>query len=589
MASWLFCWASLSNANADTGYNGFDCSTNPTVSSCGWELPDGGTSLTISDDGYAQVNLPFQFPFYGDYYGTSFMHSNGVVSFPYNNAVNPTHHFCCSGYDLETAINNGTYASSYPQFHHFVAVLWTDLINLNKDIDGDGINDNGFYTWVEDADDGSQYQHYLWRNISEFYNANNNNTVGLSLKDNGGITINHGEVNITNHSVNVGIYGDPSLNQYDQIYYGYGKNSGWSDTQQQYTGIPSYDITALCNANPLFNASCPGYADAYAEWLYDQACAADPLYDSGCDGYATAYYNQQCSLDPLYDSGCSGYAEAYFDQQCTLSQLYDTECPGYEQAYYDTYIAPELERQANEAAGVEDSTTTTTVDTGIDNDELLVSDPVEAITNTEITGDAFVDQILRDGTDTDLVEIDVPDASFDIPEAVDEPEVEVVVEDTIDEPVENIETMVESVEEDTTEDTIEVAENTEETTDEPQESVEETENEPQKSVAKKDNKKKSKKEKVKELMMAKANALADDMSKAATAEQQAIIQQQVMAVMAYVYGFDQYKVTMNGGYYPDTNFYNITSLPNSQRGLRNGLAQQILWDKMVDMQYEKMK
>jgi len=59
--------------------------------------------------------------------------------------------------------------------------------------------------------------------------------------------------------------------------------------------------------------------------------------------------------------------------------------------------------------------------------------------------------------------------------------------------------------------------------------------------------------------------------------------------MAYVYGFDQYKVTMNGGYYPDTNFYNITSLPNSQRGLRNGLAQQILWDKMVDMQYEKMK
>ena len=26
----------------------------------------------------------------------------------------------------------------------FIIPLWTDLINLNKDLDGDGVNDNGF-------------------------------------------------------------------------------------------------------------------------------------------------------------------------------------------------------------------------------------------------------------------------------------------------------------------------------------------------------------------------------------------------------------------------------------------------------------
>ena len=554
VALWLFFWASLSNGT-DTGHNGFDCSTNPTVSSCGWELPAGGTSLTISDDGYAQVDLPFSFPFYGDYYGTSFMHSNGVVSFPYNNATNPTHHFCCNGYDLEAAINNGTYATRYPQFHHFIAVLWTDLISLNKDIDGDGIFDNGYYTWVEDAEDGSQYQHYLWRNLSEFYNTNNNNTVGLSLKDNGGITINHGEVNITNHSVNVGIYGDPSSDEYEQIYYGYGKNSTWSDTYQQYSGIPSYDITALCNANPLFNASCPGYAEAYAELLYNQACAADPLYDSGCTGYQEAYYDQQCTAEPLYDSGCTGYSEAIQScndnplsnqlcpdytitvTQCEINDLFYTYCPNYQSDLTQCDI---------------DSQSNLLCPNYTEEEEIIETIPDEEF-EISITGDSVVD---------DIISVSIPVIEEPI---IEEPIIEEEIEEEfIEEPIIEEEFIEEPIIED------EVIED---------EVIED-------EVVAEEKKEKSKKEKIRDLMIKKAKSLADDMGKAATAEQQAMIQQQVMAVMAYVYGFDQYKITMNGGYYPDNSWYRPSVYPDNNFGARNGLAQELLWNDMVDMQYK---
>ena len=90
-----------------------------------------------------------------------------------------------------------------------------------------------------------------------------------------------------------------------------------------------------CNDTALYDSSCPGYSEAYAQYEYNTACTASALYDSGCPGYATAYYNQQCSADALYDSGCSGYAEAYYTQQCTASALYDSGCDGYANAYYD--------------------------------------------------------------------------------------------------------------------------------------------------------------------------------------------------------------------------------------------------------------
>jgi len=80
-----------------------------------------------------------------------------------------------------------------------------------------------------------------------------------------------------------------------------------------------------CTINPLYDPSCPGYANA----LYNQQCTANPLYDPGCPGYAAANLTQQCSANPLYDSSCPGYSTAYYTQQCTINPTSDPSCPDY--------------------------------------------------------------------------------------------------------------------------------------------------------------------------------------------------------------------------------------------------------------------
>ena len=64
----------------------------------------------IGDDQYIQVGLPFNFPFYGQVFGTSFMFTNGVIGF-----INPTEiagtgivndGLCCNAYDFTQTNNN---------------------------------------------------------------------------------------------------------------------------------------------------------------------------------------------------------------------------------------------------------------------------------------------------------------------------------------------------------------------------------------------------------------------------------------------------------------------------------------------------
>ena len=81
----------------------------------------------------------------------------------------------------------------------------------------------------------------------------------------------------------------------------------------------------LCYNNPLYDATCPGYANA----LFNQQCTANPLYDSACPGYAAAYLIQQCTANPLHDPSCTGYQQAYLNQQCKIDPLYDKSCTGH--------------------------------------------------------------------------------------------------------------------------------------------------------------------------------------------------------------------------------------------------------------------
>lgn len=350
----LLCFGSYSKA--DTNEYGVDCSVTPHLSSCSYEngqwydgVPD---QKNISDDGWVGIPLEFGFPFHGETFTYSWMHSNGVVSFLTTNGMPTIGGMCCNGIDLEN--NTNTY---YGGLNYFIAPLWTDIINVNKDIDGDGIYDNGQFVESHTDENGNESQRYLWQNQSEFYNTQTNNTVGLEIFDTGQIDIHHVEVDIRNHSVFVGIVGDQSADEIETIdFYQYSTATDYSgsDDTSSSTPINTTDpcvanplsstscsgyaeayYSQQCTANPLYHAGCPGYADAYAEQQYEQQCAADPLYDSGCPGYETAYYNQQCEANPLYDQSCPGYETAYYDQQCTADPLYDSGCTGYETAYYN--------------------------------------------------------------------------------------------------------------------------------------------------------------------------------------------------------------------------------------------------------------
>lgn len=352
-----------------------------------------------------------------------------------------------------------------------------------------------------------------------------------------------------------------------------------------------------CAADPLYDPSCSGYAEAYAEQQYQLNCQSDPLYDSGCPGYQQAYYDQQCNANPLYDQGCPNYAQAYYDQQCSIDPLYDMGCTGYAEAYhdyqcsldafYDTTCDGYAEAYAKEYILTDDTTDTT--DTVSSSTVISsVADPVESLTSTPVTGDSTIDSILGDLNEipttsmvmeTSTVETSSSESATGETESQEQVGEELVsVEQEINE---NSETETESsAESESSED----SDNNESGGENAE--GEDSSDKDESGSKDKDDKKESKREKLKKAVTKKAMQLADNMSNAASLEAQQAVQAQVLALINYVPDFDKYNRTINGGYLPDAYGYPDTTVPESKRGLRNGLAQQLLHEKMVDMQYE---
>jgi hypothetical protein len=327
-------------------------------------------NVTMGDDDNRAVPLQFTFPFFGQNFTQSWMHSNGVVSF---RSPQVTGNFCCTGENLATTTN--------PALNYAIMPLWTDLIAQTA----------GSHWYLSRPNDMT----YAWYNVNQ-YGTNNRSSFEVKIDRQGLVDVRLQGVLVTGRPVTSGMTGDLSQGQYYQYYHGsnfstqilqwsaLGGTSAAPDPcaadplsspscpnyasaylTQQCTISALYDptcpgyaqayFTYQCSINPLYNQLCPGYAQAY----YNQQCSLNPLYDSGCTGYAQAYYNQQCSINPLYDSGCTGYAQAYFDQQCSLNGLYDRKCPNYATAYATQQLL-------NPPQTVSTTTTTTTAITTTD-------------------------------------------------------------------------------------------------------------------------------------------------------------------------------------------------------------------------------
>jgi len=298
------------NVSLTANYTVDQCVVNPQSSPT---CPGYKTYYNMWDDGYAQVNLPFAFPFYGRTFTTSYMFTNGVIGFLDTNLGG----YCCDGIDL----NQQRFAGSSP---------WNFAIYaLNTDLDV-GTNSQ-FYTQKTDNGTGLRY---TWENVVEI-GTNNENTFSVNIKDSGYIGINYEKVNLSPwRNPLIGIAGDISQGQYSQYYYGPASNlPNMAGTTLQYSGT---ETTDACAINPLINPSCPGYQQAY----FNQQCSINALYDVTCPGYAAAYLTYQCNIDQLYSPNCPGYQQAYLDQQCSINSLFSSSCQGYQTAQNQCSIDP---------------------------------------------------------------------------------------------------------------------------------------------------------------------------------------------------------------------------------------------------------
>ena len=104
-------------------------------------------------------------------------------------------------------------------------------------------------------------------------------------------------------------------------------------------------------------------------------------------------------------------------------------------------------------------------------------------------------------------------------------------------------------------------------------------------------KQKAKVKKMKEIIKNKLAKLAIVMGEAQSLSDQKALQAQISALINFVPGFSAYGQRAIPGvdFYTSTGIYKDKKVPENQRGLLNGLASQILHEKMVDQQYEKIE
>ena len=566
---------------------------------------------TIADDGWVEVPLDFTFPFWGNSYVTSFMFANGVVGFLDPLTVEGSGYvydgLCCSGQDFSSGATGVRF--------NFTIMPWhTDLIDTGP---------GHFYTQGD-----STYQKYMWEGVDEYYQVTRENTFDLTIYPLGNIKMTYEELDIANHSVTVAVVGDLSQGQYTQWFYNHPTSGAiYWDTSES-TPVEIGEGASICDVVPLSSLVCDYYPAAYAEAYYAEQCNANSLYDTGCVGYYEAYSNQQCSLDSLWSTACPNYETAYLDDQCETNPLYSVYCPGYALAIAEEEIEQELEEEFEEEWEEYTYEVETTMSWDdfefIDFTDMPILDdysiPDDYSSEPEIEYEMTFEEIFQEleielmetfedfempvmeDMPEDFEEIEMPEEMEELmeepemEEPIDEPESE---EETISEEQEQEESEPEEIieEESEAEETEEVEEEIEEEIEEviEEESEEEPEDDDRIMLAETETKEPTKKEKqaakekkMKEIIINKLKSLAKEVGEASTLQAQKDLQSYIIALLGYNSGFNAYGTNLiDGDFYKDEEIYQNVRLPENQRGLLNGLASQILHEKMVDMQWQK--
>ncbi len=475
----------------------------------------------------------------------------------------------------------------------------------------------------------------MWEGVDEYYQTTRENTFDLTIYPLGNIKMTYEELDIANHSVTVAVVGDLSQGQYTQWFYNHPTNGAiYWDTSES-APVEIGEGASICDVVPLSSLICNYYPEAYADAYYEEQCTISSLYDSGCVGYWQAYTDQQCSINSLWSISCPNYETTYFNQQCSLDSLWSTSCPNYETAYLDNQCETnplysvycpgyalaiaeeEIEQEIEEEFEEEWEEYTYEVETTMswDNFEFLDFTDMPILEDYSIADDYSSEpEIEYEMTFEEIfqeLEIELMESFQDFempvmedtPEDFEEPEMEELMEEPeteepIDEPEPEEETVQEEQEQEESE-----QEEIDESEPEPEEEVEEEieeviEEEPEpddrimlaevevKEPTKKE-KMSAKEKKMREIITNKLKSLAIEVGEASTLQAQKDLQSFIIALLNYNSGFNVGAGLVDGSFYEEKDIYTNMKIPENQRGLLNGLASQILHEKMVDMQWQK--
>ena len=100
-------------------------------------------------------------------------------------------------------------------------------------------------------------------------------------------------------------------------------------------------------------------------------------------------------------------------------------------------------------------------------------------------------------------------------------------------------------------------------------------------------KKASKEKKMREIITNKLKSLAKEVGEASSLQAQKDLQAYIIALLNYNSGFNTGTALVDGTFYEYEDIYTKERIPENQRGLRNGLANEILHNKLVDLQWQK--
>ena len=191
--------------------------------------PATATPIPLGDDNTVQVDLGFEFTYWGQTFTSAWVSSNGFISFQTGN------HLCCNGRPLEQSQRNTIYG------------FWTDLIS----------GTNPYYT----RGDGSIL--FGWYGTNE-YGTSNQYTFEIGLKNDNSIRFNYGAMpSLTYHLATAGITGPEAG---DNILLFYGRDPSVLSNQSGLLKPPAPTVTVDCNVTPM-DPSCPPEAIAPVDFV----------------------------------------------------------------------------------------------------------------------------------------------------------------------------------------------------------------------------------------------------------------------------------------------------------------------------------